>query len=516
MHPPPDQVAKYLELFKMNCDPLIKVLHMPTIEPLILQASQKGQPVAKGLEALMMAIYYAAIGSLSTAQCVQRLGAERPCLLKRFQLATEHALARVGLLETNEMATLQAFTIFLITLRSHTSPRAMSTLTALLVRLAQNCGIHRDGTHFKLSPFVVEMRRRLWWAICVLDSRACEDTGYESAIALKSADTKFPLNVNDTDLTSNMKHLPPSTSGVTEMTFSVVRFESTEIFRRIQGVSWDESDLPTGLDEKKAAIKKEQARIEWKYFNALDLSDPYSWYTWAISRIVFTKMWLVTYHPFLMKEGRDKVSPDIRDWLFDEATQALKHWLSLNEQEATRRWKWLCETYIQWYALTFLLSELRYRMNCEKVSRAWDAIDASLHLGLVIHSTTCEAARADLQNVVNITEASCQMYRPLLKLYKSALAARYISDQGAGAALLKSSEEPFLQVPPSTISDSDVLDITSAANSIDFFEPIPTTWPLETTQLCPFSLLEDKGVLANQHYAAAPWMIEPDYGNSWN
>ncbi|CAI7617419.1 unnamed protein product [Penicillium pancosmium] len=166
LHPSGEKVPALWEIFKQHCDKLIKILHVPSVEPLVFQASHDVGRIPKGLEALMMAVYFNVVSQSYS----------------EIQFATEQALACAGLAETVEIIILQAFTIFLTAARINNSARRIWTLTALLVRLAQNAGVHRNEIHFNLSPFVVEMRRRLWWCICVLDSRACEDTGYDTRI----------------------------------------------------------------------------------------------------------------------------------------------------------------------------------------------------------------------------------------------------------------------------------------------------------------------------------------------
>ncbi|KAJ5981081.1 C6 transcription protein [Penicillium waksmanii] len=68
--------------------------------------------IPKGLEALMMAVYFNVVVSLSPEQCLQVLGCDRVSLIQKFNFASEQALARAGLLETDEIIVLQAFAIF--------------------------------------------------------------------------------------------------------------------------------------------------------------------------------------------------------------------------------------------------------------------------------------------------------------------------------------------------------------------------------------------------------------------
>lgn len=174
LHPPPEQIPKYWQLFKENVDPLVKLLHIPTIEPKILEAKDHLDHLPKGLEALMFSIYYGAITSLQKHETKQIFGLDQETLLARYRFGVEQALARARFLDTEEIIVLQAFVLFLVLLRKNDDARILWTLTGLVVRLAQSLGCHRDGSHFDMSPFECEMRRRLWWHVCILDSRSSE------------------------------------------------------------------------------------------------------------------------------------------------------------------------------------------------------------------------------------------------------------------------------------------------------------------------------------------------------
>ena len=433
LHPPPDRIPVYWRLYKDNCDVLIKVLHIPTVEPLVLQAAEQLDCISKGVETLMFATYFSVVVSLSPGACMEILGGEKSHLLCTYKFAMEQALTQARLLETEEMIVLQAFVIYLIGLRTQCSIRLMWTLTALAVRLAQNAGIHRDGSHFNLSPFTVEMRRRLWWCLCVLDCRASEDSGYDAAIPREGADTQLPLNVNDSDLFPSMTALPEPKSGLTEMTFSVVRFDATRTFRRLQYAQagtigrCGKFHASQSITEKSQLILEHQERLQELFLKHRNPSNPFCWYVEAISGIVITKMWLVAYHPYLRRESCTALSQDTRNSLFIGSISILETWLRLNNEVQTRKWKWLCETYIQWYAITFVLTELCIRTQGELVERAWKAIYAALQLGSRawrVPSVSSQIHEAEFGQYLDLDETHDNEYKPLNRLLRKARAAR--------------------------------------------------------------------------------------------
>jgi hypothetical protein len=191
LHPAPERARQFWEIYKDNVDPLVKVLHIPTIEPMLLDAFTHPEKVPKGLECLMFAVYYGAVTSILNQECTEQWGEERSSLLDKYRFGLEQALTRANFLYCDEMIILQAFVIFLILLRRNDDARKIWTLTGLVVRISQTLGIHRDGSHFDLPAFEVEMRRRLWWQVCILDARASEDHGCDPTIVEAQFDTKM-------------------------------------------------------------------------------------------------------------------------------------------------------------------------------------------------------------------------------------------------------------------------------------------------------------------------------------
>ncbi|KAF2840997.1 hypothetical protein M501DRAFT_1010158 [Patellaria atrata CBS 101060] len=417
LHPPPAMIPKYWDIYKDNVDTLVKILHIPTMEPKILNAAVNLDSIPKGMEALMFAIYYGVATSLQPEDCLRELGEDRNSLLLKYKFALEQALARANFLVTDEMIVLQAFVIFLILLRRNADARVIWTLTGLVVRIAQTLGIHRDGSHFDLSPFEIEMRRRLWWQVCVLDSRASEDHGCDPTIVEALFDTKLPLNVNDTDIYPEMKDFPPSRTGCTDMTFCLIRFEVANTYRRIQYVppgpvrcSEFLSEIP--LEKKEEWIRECHTRVEEKYLKDCDMSIPMYWVIATVSRLIMSKMWLMVYHPFQRLDGGASLPQETKDRLFVTSLENVEYSLLLETERRTMKWGWLVRTYVQWHAIAFLLTELCVRTRGPLVARAWRAIE------------TVSARQLEGQDPEKKRARCSGLWRPLRILVRKARAAR--------------------------------------------------------------------------------------------
>ncbi|KAF2622361.1 hypothetical protein BU25DRAFT_377836 [Macroventuria anomochaeta] len=382
LHPTPEIAREFWEAYKDSVEPLVKVLHTPTFEPTFNDALEYPEKVSKGLESLLFAIYYGAVTSTTAEECLQNWGEDRSSLLIRYRFALEQALARANFLYCDEIVILQAFVIFLILLRRNDDARKIWTLTGLVVRIAQTLGIHRDGSHFGLAPFEIEMRRRLWWQVCILDARSSEDHGCDPTIVEAQFDAKMPLNVNDTDLHPDMTECPQERTGFTDMTFSLIRFEVANIFRRILyippgPVRCTELFANFSIAEKEKWITECHQQMEDKYLKDCDMSIPLCWVTATISRLIMSKMWLIVYHPHQRKDGGASLPQETKDKLFITSLENVEYSMLLETEARTMKWGWLFRTYVQWHAIAFLLSELCVRTKGEAVERAWRALEAT-------------------------------------------------------------------------------------------------------------------------------------------
>lgn len=326
--------------------------------------------------------------------------AEKSTLINQFRFATEQALAKADFLTCSELVVAQAFTLFLILVRRYDDTRFSWTLTGLAIRIGQSLGLHREGTHFaELKPFDVEMRRRLWWTMCLLDLRSAEDQGTELTIGERTYDTRLPLNVNDSDLTPDMTEFPEERQGATDMTFSLVRFEVCSFARKMHVAT--SSIAPCPFDTQSTPKQKEEAlievydRVEEKYFRGSMSKDhnPLHWTASLIARLIMAKLSLAIYQPFYLERAGEELSQKVRDRLFTSCIEVVEYNKLLNGEPKCRQWRWLFQTYTQWHAVAYLLLEICRRPWTPTVERAWMALNTTFrdtepseHAKLVAHS----------------------------------------------------------------------------------------------------------------------------------
>ena len=116
LHPSPVHMVLLCDLYARNVDPMFKVLHIPTLRQLVTKASSnlKSVPSGNDVEALLFAVYYAAITSITQEQCKSFFQNDRDSLLARYRSGTEAALVNADLLNTTELGTIQALAVFTV------------------------------------------------------------------------------------------------------------------------------------------------------------------------------------------------------------------------------------------------------------------------------------------------------------------------------------------------------------------------------------------------------------------
>ena len=258
--------------------------------------------------------------------------------------------------------------------------RYVWTLTGLLVRLAQGLGIHRDGQQFGLSPFEIEMRRRLWWQISSLDARASEDQGSDPSIGEQSFDTKFPLNINDEDIDPNMKETPEEHEGVTEMTFDLIRYSMGVTGKRLSYVPPGRGHCQTmndrlSIEDKEHMIDNLHQYLEKKYLSHCDMSVPLHWVAATVARLILAKMWLVVHHPFSRSDAGAGLPQETKDRLFRTSLEVIEFSRLLETEKTTLKWGWLFRTYVQWHSIAFVISQLCTRTIGPEVDKAWMVVE---------------------------------------------------------------------------------------------------------------------------------------------
>ncbi|KAK8030150.1 transcriptional regulator family: Fungal Specific TF [Apiospora rasikravindrae] len=375
LHPLPSQVSYLLDVFSDNVNFMAQAVHMPSVSKLARDMRTKGvASLTPSNEALLFAIYYAAITSMEEDDVKSNFGASKSDLNHRFRVGFESAVARADFLNAPNVTLVQAFIAFLCLARRHDSPRYVWMMVGIVIRMAQSIGLHRDGSHFpNLSPFEVEIRRRAWWALYMLDLRSSEDQGTDFTIAHDSFDTKIPLNINDTDIEPGMKEPPKARVGVTDTTYAYVSIEYTSTTRKLLSLEL-KNGIPD-LDHLSRLLDEMYEKLDRECFQHVSkIGEIRRELGITITRLVMAKLKLLIFVPLLLSSPTDYFSVDIRTVLFVSAIEVAEYNHSMNENTALTPYVWIFQTYTHWQSIVYLLIEISRRAWSPLVERAWVAL----------------------------------------------------------------------------------------------------------------------------------------------
>ncbi|KAH0497906.1 hypothetical protein TgHK011_005188 [Trichoderma gracile] len=228
LQPDPIHIFRLWQLYLDRVNPIFKVIHVPTLQPVIMEAATNMSALPLHQQALLFSIFAMASLSMTSAESIQTLGMSREAAIQKFNTGTKACLIKYSFLKNYNMTTLQALVLYLLSLEGRYDRHAQWVISGVIMRIAQKMGYHRDGSQLNLTPFETEMRRRIWWQIMMLDAKCAMMSGLSQSWMNHDWDTRKPLNLNDADLFPGSTEPVVERDGPTEMAFSIVIME---IFR---------------------------------------------------------------------------------------------------------------------------------------------------------------------------------------------------------------------------------------------------------------------------------------------
>ncbi|THZ72897.1 hypothetical protein D6C85_04417 [Aureobasidium pullulans] len=384
LHPSVTDILECWRIYTMKVEPMIRLLHPPSFERRLLAAISDLDHVTGGMELLMFSICFAAVTCISPEDVQLQFYESKENLLKKSKYAIRKAMVDVNFMASRDIQTLQGLVIYLLLLRHQDDEDVLWTLTGTAVRMAQLMDLSNDSPRLKLSPFEVQMRRRLWWTICRLDLRTAEAYGLQpSLLETRSRDT-LPLNVNDLDLYPEAIEAPAPRTGITDMTLPLVGYEITRLVSTINipdsydmGADGADARMNQAIARKMRMVGECQTRLQSDYLQYANPSGPFDWMTTTFTRLMLTKCTLLIYHP-LNGAATRPLTPEVKDQLFSASIDTVQYSHALKFEPRIEKWAWFFRGFVQWHALAYVAAELGHRTGTSEVDRAWKVLNEVL------------------------------------------------------------------------------------------------------------------------------------------
>lgn len=400
LHPLPSQMPFLWQIYMDNVDPFMKVLHVPTMTKVICELRGSYHSLGSSMRALVLAISLAALMSLEDeevsgsnltfdmvtwlihlAKVYVNFNTNKDQLVARYRLGTEQALEQADFLNNPDIIVLQALTIYLGVLQHTGEARSAWFLAGVLVRVAVSMKLHHDGSHFtNTTPFEIEMRRRVWWQICFIDSRSEDVHLSEYKLSEGMFDTEIPTNTDDANLDPRMSKPPAVAERWTDMTVFLIRCEVWKLSRRLQSVTAARYTLPSDIDERLELFQQSQARIEDIYLKHLNPNQPLHSFVATIARLFLTKVDLILHTKQHSARATEPQPADTSqsDKVFTSALSVIEYTYALQNEPGWSGWSWQIQgRQPPWHALRVVLGQLCTRRWGPICERAWSSAKKS-------------------------------------------------------------------------------------------------------------------------------------------
>ncbi|RYP65547.1 hypothetical protein DL769_006293 [Monosporascus sp. CRB-8-3] len=386
LHPPPAHVFILWQKFLDRVNPLTKVIHVPTLQPMVAEAATNIDSVPKNVEALLFSIYTMATVSLSDEECMTFLGYPKKDAVERFSMGARVALTRIDILKHYDLVILQALVLYMTSLSGRYDRHAAWILNGVIVRMAQKIGLHRDGESLGLSPFDAEIRRRVWWQIIMLDSLYALMSGLGQSLLPRNWNTRTPHNINDAELYPSMTSIE-SKEGPTDMIFILMQYEVSKLVVQVPSLELVilQNELATPEGPNPVEVAKARKRVE-------ELNDSLEemFKKWCDISMGPVHELAIEMRPMWLHKLREIIEPpkDQPEWgteiqtskdnLFKIAVTAGEHGLRMfYAAKRTGQFMWFVLTHFQIEVFIFMLGQLSTRTSGRLVERAWAVAEES-------------------------------------------------------------------------------------------------------------------------------------------
>lgn len=386
----PAIASKLCEIYLQQVDPIIKILHRPSLSKwLILQgqylAYAKGNPAT---EALGAAVCFAAISSMTENQCSIVFHAKKADLVIESRATCETAIGRAGLLSTRDITVLQAFVLYLVARRTVDRTQAVWTLVAVAVRISKGLGLYLDPDNETF--FKQQMRRRLWFTVCLMDLQASFFQASEPLIGVDdSTSTDLPQHINDMDFDPTTTSSEPSRKGLTDTTFALVTYHAQRMgrllnfARRDRKAEGEDSITTSSRNHPRhddSELPQQMARcFEEEALRLLHFCDPetsaYAWFTWHGTQSLIMTARLAEMRPLQWSGQSPPPRRESNPELLRLCLLVLEKAYQMHTNVRAEGFRWYVT--IPWHALAIAMAECYVSSDSTLVQQAWPLVEKS-------------------------------------------------------------------------------------------------------------------------------------------
>lgn len=216
----------FVDAFFIRYHPVFPILHEPTFRA---QYANRMPRPAQGIWLVLMNIV-AALGAFVTNP-----SSSDDTSLSIFRTAKRYLA--LNALETGNLTLVQAFGMTAMFLQKINKPNTGYNFGGVAIRMAIGLGLHKELGSQHMSPFKQELRRRVWWSLCVLDVGATITYSRPLIWPQAGVDAAFPSNIQEEDLMVDSPVTPSEVEQATVNTYlrvqSSYHLQTMPIYNRL-------------------------------------------------------------------------------------------------------------------------------------------------------------------------------------------------------------------------------------------------------------------------------------------
>lgn len=238
--------------------------------------------------------------------------------------------------------------------------------------IAECMGLQKDPEVYNFLPVETQIRRSLWFNICFLDSRSDYAHGPRPLIRTDEYDVKYPLNLEDTSITSQQTALKPSTGWTTKLLL-IMRAEGDEKSRWLgfERMKVEKKQAKVGSVLRELEVFRRQ--FEAKYYPLLDERQPLQRLARLAGTIITSRLYVGLLHRYLTTPNG--LTPRLRRMLIDACLVLIESGKALETETCLQPWKWYAGTWQQYHSSFLLLFDAWFYPSSAEADRIWNALD---------------------------------------------------------------------------------------------------------------------------------------------
>ncbi|TDZ15645.1 Aurofusarin cluster transcription factor aurR2 [Colletotrichum orbiculare MAFF 240422] len=369
LHPEKEDILTNI-LFR-HVEPFIRTLHEAHWRQQITDFRVGVCKTPADVEAAMFATQAMAVAAMPGGVVQQKIGKTKGDVLRLLQEASQLALERADILRSRKPLAFVAL-LYHIQMKFIVGDGEVAvSLLGLAGRFGTRLGLHRDPSHYSYSPWISNMRRRIWSHFELLNNPVYNLEGADSGLPYIS-DVRPATNANDSQWTptrfAKPGSAPPDQEGITDMSFVLVR---QHMCRTMQSIVEKRNESTS--EDLSRLVEQANAFLKAKFMNHVVANSQLQTLLVSYYRSSLRTMGMLIMQTHAQQSGGSDA--DFRANIYQECVEILEEVTNGEAIAMQSHWGWLYRWPTMPITISNVLIGLAQQPNHPITDRAWQQMD---------------------------------------------------------------------------------------------------------------------------------------------